>query len=93
MLERGLTPYASQRARSGSYACGCRVADALDAGGVQAGKRDGKAVPELLLELAHHALGGNHQNAPGLHDGLDPHGKGLTGHLVPAFKKAGVIQC
>ncbi|MCY1294429.1 hypothetical protein D9M70_437220 [compost metagenome] len=42
------------------------AADALNASRVQPGERDGKAVPELLLELAHHALGGDHQNAPSL---------------------------
>ncbi|MCY1375222.1 hypothetical protein D9M69_626220 [compost metagenome] len=42
------------------------AADALDTGRVQASERDGKTVPELLLELAHHALGGDHQNAPSL---------------------------
>jgi hypothetical protein len=40
--------------------------DALDAGGVQAREVDGEAVPQLLLELAHHALGRHHQDAPGL---------------------------
>ena len=40
------------------------AANALDAGRVQPGERDGEAVPELLLELAHHAFGGHHQDAP-----------------------------
>jgi hypothetical protein len=40
--------------------------DALDAGRVQSGEGDGEAVPKLLLELTHHALGGDHQDAPGL---------------------------
>ncbi|MCY1307308.1 hypothetical protein D9M70_572200 [compost metagenome] len=40
--------------------------DALDAGRVQAGERDGKAVPELLLKLTHHAFGGDYEDAPGL---------------------------
>ena len=39
------------------------VADALQAGRIEADKRDGKAAPKLLLELGEHALEGDHQNA------------------------------
>ena len=37
--------------------------DALDTGRIETGKGNGEAVPELLLELLHHAFGGDHQNA------------------------------
>ena len=40
------------------------AAHPLDADGVQAGQGNGKAVPELLLELRQHALHGQHQDAP-----------------------------
>ena len=39
------------------------VAHPLQAGGVEPGERDGEAVPQLLLELGHHALEGEHQDA------------------------------
>ena len=39
------------------------VANPLQAGGIQPGERDGKAVPHFLLELGHHALEGEHENA------------------------------
>jgi hypothetical protein len=39
------------------------LADALDAGAVEAGERDGEARPQLLLELGHHALGRDDQDA------------------------------
>lgn len=41
------------------------AADALDASRIQARQGDGEAVPELLLELAHHTFGGDHEDAPG----------------------------
>ncbi|MNW69296.1 hypothetical protein D3C74_482720 [compost metagenome] len=37
--------------------------NSLNASRVQPGQRDGKTVPELLLELPHHALGSDHKNA------------------------------
>jgi hypothetical protein len=47
----------------------------LDAGAVKAHERDGEARPQFFLELGHHALGGDDEDAPQIaaNDGATEH--------------------